>query len=33
MEAMKSSYLLKLEPLYEAKEERRKIKEIICKPR
>ncbi len=33
MEAMKSSDFLKLEPLYGAKERRRKIKEIICKPR
>ncbi|MEM4576196.1 MAG: pyruvate kinase alpha/beta domain-containing protein [Candidatus Nezhaarchaeales archaeon] len=33
MEALKSSDLLKLEPLVGGKEKRRKIKEIICKPR
>lgn len=33
IEAIKSNYFLKLEPLYGRKEERRKIKEIICKPR
>lgn len=33
MEAIKSSDLLRLEPLIGGKEKRRKIKEVICKPR
>ncbi|MBS7640286.1 MAG: pyruvate kinase alpha/beta domain-containing protein [Candidatus Bathyarchaeia archaeon] len=33
MEAIKSKDFLKLEPILGRKEERRKIKEIICKPR
>ncbi|MDI9619588.1 MAG: pyruvate kinase alpha/beta domain-containing protein [Candidatus Nezhaarchaeota archaeon] len=33
IEAMRSGDFLELEPLYGGKEKRRKIKEIICKPR